>query len=630
MTISILQITPPPIPPPPPPGLPIDQGVILMALAGALLGGFIIHRLQPIKVEKDQQNFTIPSKYIREKAVKRLLSKSLQNVQSSLLQILKRIAMLWILILFIPNETTAQAVFSQDQLISNQRTWAIGGGVSNFIMHGDLRSIGTGELGNFWNFGGYLYADKMFNPILGLELKINYNNISGGAQYFSDIYEVLYVNNTTITNNLFFEGRAYGAELNMILSFSNLFKRDAKKWHLAGYFGIGYHHYDSRLYEKQSNGTNTLLVDFGDNPARNNTKEASSIYLTTQLGIKYRLSRKIDLELRPSWYFNNEDHLDATISNKQVWESFFVTHLGLTLKLGKQKAYTIWVEQDTVNSPTLAIVDTDQDGVIDQLDVEPNTPKGAKVYGNGQSVDSDNDGISDHRDECPLQAGTAENQGCPVVKDSDNDGLFDQQDLCPLQPGPIENKGCPQFAQNDRVTLIKYISDLAANVYFDTGKWSLKEESKKVLDKMAQYITEVPEIDFTVEGHTDNRDRQQFNLYLSQKRADAVRKYLLKKGISPKRLTFIGYGETRPKYSNETPEGRQLNRRVEVKPATQVEQKINLEGKTETQDEGFHLVKEDETLFSIANKYNIPIEKLRALNNLKQDVVKVGQKLKIK
>ena len=222
------------------------------------------------------------------------------------------------------------------------------------------------------------------------------------------------------------------------------------------------------------------------------------------------------------------------------------------------------------------------------------------------------------------------NKGCPVLKDSDNDGIFDQQDLCPLQPGPIENKGCPQLKQNDPTTIIKYISDLAANVYFDTGKWSLKEDSKEVLNKMVQYIKEVPEIKFIVEGHTDNRDRNQFNLYLSQKRADAVRKYLLRKGVKAEQLSFVGYGETRPKYSNETPEGRQLNRRVEVKPATELDRKINLEEKSDEYQDGFHMVKEDETLFSISNKYGISIQKIRSLNNLKSDVVKVGQKLKLK
>lgn len=80
--------------------------------------------------------------------------------------------------------TTDEFTYRKSIDFKNSNSWAIGGGFSNFIMHGDLRSLGTGNLGNFWNFGGYLYIDKMFNPLLGLEFKVNYNKISGGAQYF--------------------------------------------------------------------------------------------------------------------------------------------------------------------------------------------------------------------------------------------------------------------------------------------------------------------------------------------------------------------------------------------------------------------------------------------------------------
>ena len=525
-----------------------------------------------------------------------------------------------------------QYVYTRSLNIEQTNTWAIGGGVSNFIMHGDLRSIGTGEQGNYWNFGGYIYIDKMFNPILGLEMKFNYNTISGGAQYFSDVYDILYVPGSTIQDNIFFEGRAFGGELNMILSFSNIFIQTPKKWHMAGYVGIGYHQYNSTLFEQNPDGSRTELVDFGINPARNNVKEASSVYVSAQFGLKYRLNKRIDIEFRPSWYFNYEDHLDAAISNKQDWETYFVNHLGLTVKLGKKKIYTIWGDdEEGVSSETIpfAIIDTDNDGVMDQLDIEPNTPKGVKVYGNGQAVDADKDGLPDYKDECPLKPGPIENKGCPILKDTDNDGLFDHEDLCPNQPGPIENKGCPKFKDNKEITIFKFINELAANVYFDTGKWTLTPDSKQVLDKIVGYMEQVPEIEFKVEGHTDNRDKNEYNLYLSQKRADAVKKYLIKRGVAPNQLRFIGFGETMPKYSNETAKGRLLNRRVEVKPESNNLGKIQLDETINPVKKGIHIVKKNETLFSIANQYNISIEHLKSLNNLSGNTIKVGQKLKI-
>lgn len=111
----------------------------------------------------------------------------------------------------------------------NYNSWAVGGGLSNFIMHGDLRSIGTGTQGNFFNFGGYLLGNKMFNPVVGLEFKLNFNQIRGGAQYLSDVYDILYISNTQITDDLFFEGTAFGAELNAMVSISNLFSRRPRK-----------------------------------------------------------------------------------------------------------------------------------------------------------------------------------------------------------------------------------------------------------------------------------------------------------------------------------------------------------------------------------------------------------------
>ena len=175
------------------------------------------------------------------------------------------------------------------------------------------------------------------------------------------MYNILYVNQTKISNNLFFKGTAYGAELNLILSFSNLYVTNTRKWHATGYFGVGYHQYDSALYEKLPDGSNNLLVDFGKNPARNSVYEASSIYISTQFGIKYRINKRVDLELRPSWYFNYEDHLDATISNKQNWETFFVTHVGIVVKLGKEKVFTIWGDDDKNKEKKFEIIDTDDD-----------------------------------------------------------------------------------------------------------------------------------------------------------------------------------------------------------------------------------------------------------------------------
>jgi outer membrane protein OmpA-like peptidoglycan-associated protein len=102
------------------------------------------------------------------------------------------------------------------------------------------------------------------------------------------------------------------------------------------------------------------------------------------------------------------------------------------------------------------------------------------------------------------------------------------------------------------------------NVYFDTDKATLRPESAKELDELAEVMQVRPKLRIRIEGHTDNVGSDAHNLTLSKNRAAAVRDYLIKKGIAPARLESEGYGETRPRATNDTPEGRQKNRRTEA------------------------------------------------------------------
>ncbi len=103
------------------------------------------------------------------------------------------------------------------------------------------------------------------------------------------------------------------------------------------------------------------------------------------------------------------------------------------------------------------------------------------------------------------------------------------------------------------------------NVYFDSGKWSLKTESKKELDELYDFMKYKKGVKVEIGGHTDNVGKKDANKTLSQKRADAVRQYILEKGISPSRIRARGYGEDVPRDTNNTPAGRAKNRRTEVK-----------------------------------------------------------------
>lgn len=110
-----------------------------------------------------------------------------------------------------------------------------------------------------------------------------------------------------------------------------------------------------------------------------------------------------------------------------------------------------------------------------------------------------------------------------------------------------------------------YLGTFLLDVQFETGKSTLDASSFKVLDEFYDMLDQKKDMTVEIGGHTDNVGDDASNLTLSQNRANIVREYLIKKGIAPNRIIAKGYGETEPIASNDTPEGRQKNRRTEVK-----------------------------------------------------------------
>ena len=102
-------------------------------------------------------------------------------------------------------------------------------------------------------------------------------------------------------------------------------------------------------------------------------------------------------------------------------------------------------------------------------------------------------------------------------------------------------------------------------IQFDYNSARLKPESREVLELVANVLRSDPELKVIIEGHTDSKGTESYNLELSERRAEAVKEALGELGIDPARLKTRGYGERRPLASNETAEGRALNRRVEVR-----------------------------------------------------------------
>ncbi len=215
---------------------------------------------------------------------------------------------------------------------------------------------------------------------------------------------------------------------------------------------------------------------------------------------------------------------------------------------------------DAVGCPVK--VDSDGDGVVDAQDKCEDTPAGTKVDATGCPIDSDKDGVVDAADRCPdtPPGAKVDGSGCPIT-DSDGDGIADSNDKCPGTPAGmlVGPNGClVLFAENKESVVLQ-------GVTFQTGSSRLSIDARKVLDFVAQSLKANPDISVEVQGYTDSQGSNAVNQRLSQARAQSVRAYLIQKGVSAGRLTARGYGESNPIADNSTAQGREQNRRVELK-----------------------------------------------------------------
>ncbi len=219
--------------------------------------------------------------------------------------------------------------------------------------------------------------------------------------------------------------------------------------------------------------------------------------------------------------------------------------------------------------------DSDGDGVPDGLDRCPGTPAGARTDRWGCFDDSDGDGVADGLDQCPNTSAGAQvdSRGCPI--DSDGDGVPDGVDRCPSTPrgARVDASGCPITVSQRETELFDTGRITARDILFETARWEILPQSRSVLEEIGSILVQWPQLRIEIGGHADARGSDSYNRDLSEKRANAVRQYLLSRfpQIRAEQYTAVGYGESQPVAPNTTVEGMALNRRVEFKVLNQEE-----------------------------------------------------------
>jgi len=308
------------------------------------------------------------------------------------------------------------------------------------------------------------------------------------------------------------------------------------------------------------------------------------LFLLLGGGIQYFIAENISLDLgaRYNYIYEHEKDMSGYGDEQSgIVELRFGINFGLKCDVDKDKDGILDKDDLCPDEPEdfdgfedddgCPDYDNDNDGIYDENDGAPNDPEDIDGYKDQDGIpdpDNDNDKILDVNDLAPLEPedfdGYQDNDGKPDP-DNDMDGILDVDDDCPNEPetfnGFQDEDGCPD--KKPEIILEKKAPIVLEGITFATSSDDLTDEAKSVLGKVLSTLIDYPEIMLEIHGYTDDRGNRDFNIDLSQRRAQSVLDYLVEMGVAPERLTAKGFGPDNPVASNDTAEGRANNRRIE-------------------------------------------------------------------
>lgn len=511
------------------------------------------------------------------------------------------ICVLFAILLAVPQNSQAQERINWDQVLKD---WSAGVHVGVTMPYTDVRSYDwfrKTKPQSEYQYGFGANITKMMGGIFGIQARYTYGKLQGFTNFDSEFTEdVQFWQLQGIDKPFYFSTNFHAPSINLYINFSNMFMglnrkiratakdKEMKERRVSAYgrAGVGAIWFDSELRDLS---TDALV---GNQFGRGFSGSAVEVTFPFALGLKFKVTDFIDINLEGEMTFVHDDKLDGYIVEDLTkddylldlndipsdrvrnslggrYDKYLFVNAGVQFKFGTLKAqdeHIEWVNpleayMDANDAKVQYLLDNmyevkdaDGDGVIDELDEEPDTPEGATVDTKGNTLDSDGDGFADYEDPEPFST-----PGLEVDEDGRN--------VYPETWSPEEIK---TYVTNT----ITEMSPKAAGwsltmVYFDLDKANIKAEMIPELYHVAAIMKKYPDMQVNVKGYTDIRYTEEYNMKLSEKRTAAAIEYIADKfGIAADRFVPGYYGESDLIVKDaKTAKEHMLNRRVEFSPA---------------------------------------------------------------
>lgn len=430
----------------------------------------------------------------------------------------------------------------------------------------DFKRISVSPASEYqWNIGASF--NHMFNSVWGIRIHGLMGSLEGIANADSSLSE-----DNNVYHKLGFKEPVYFttpiktagislytdlSSLAMSLKKANQKPNSNRKFAAYNILGIGFTAFDSHIH---SLSTDTLYNKY----LRGKSGKATEMEFPIGFGMKAKLSHTLDLGLEGVMHNVYTDKLDGYVRDlsngfKNNNDKYFALDLALTYKFVGSDAnseYIEWMDptefmydeyQMLSDKMKKMTTDSDNDGVADIFDKEQNTPAGNKVDGSGVSLDVDMDGVPDAKDKdlFTQKGATVNADGVPT--DADGDGVPDIMDKEPnSKPGSLVNfqgKTIPSMTSAPSTT----ISGTLPTIYFDTDMSNIKDSYFSDLAGLAKMMKADANMKIVCTGYADERGSDSYNQSLGQKRAQAVKDFLVKYyGIDGGRIDIVSKGEASP------------------------------------------------------------------------------------